>query len=65
MVVNIKGPKKYKLIVYVKQKISNYSYYIWEKIASNNSSDLSGNNTIIAIGYSHIYISGPNNYDQL
>lgn len=31
MVVNIKGPKKYKLIVYVKQKISNYIVKIYEK----------------------------------
>lgn len=62
MVVNIKGPKKYKLIVNVKQNISNYIVIIYEKkIASNNSSDISGNNTII--GYSHV--SGPNTYEQL
>lgn len=62
MVVNIKGSKKYKLIVYVKQKISNHIVIIYEKkIASNNSSDISGNNTII--GYSHV--SGPNTYEQL
>lgn len=31
MGVNIKGPKKYKLIVYVKQKISNHIVIIYEK----------------------------------
>lgn len=31
MVVNIKGPKNYKLIVYVNQNISNHVVIIYEK----------------------------------